>query len=388
MVLMILFFLVAAAVPFLPQSSLAAAPHYLGISLLLFSFFWVAATLAYKFFLLKIVRKAEKRTPFIIELAAKSPFLRLLDVSAQTTAALAFLIAIDLSYLGFLPVKGALAANIFLQGATYGLLCLLAGSIKTFLDPFAANDLLQKEAEKNSSSDKAKEFCLWLGALCEVAARSLHRGETSLSSNALQCAIKAACSFFPRTAALDESHSYVLFYLLGKLDYLHALSIGQQIESVGSEVMTSTGKLAIHLGNMGGSLAAFPIQYIGKWTIRAQKGPFPDAGIKGSCLLLEVAKELTTSFNKEELQEPFISAAMQLAEIARVTFRHDKSVSIPLIAQPLRELLAIATTSLAGSPAYPSVEAAIKNVLDEFDALQSVMLSIPPTIVSDELLGK
>lgn len=377
----LLFLLIALAALLLPTQGIAVmALMPLGLVLLGMALIWLVIVTIYPMFILRALQRAERTIPYAMSLAARSNSLRLALLVSQGAAIFAFAAAVDWLWIGYFPPNILLAVAITAQGVVCSALWWHSRAIWEYIDPFMTLALLEEEAKKSSKNlpDKAQEFCDWIGTLCEVSTKSITKSQPVLATCALHYLVSAVATFFPRGAVIQDSQRYVLFFILSHLDYAHTVSVKEQFESIASEVTTSAGKIALHLGKNCPALAAIPIQSIGRWTVRGQRAVLHDVGVKGSCLLVELAKELLVgeSVDNEALQEILIAIAAQLAEIARTTFRLDKSVNILTITQSLHDLQQLVGAS--GRTELSRVPIAIKVILEEFSALQDIMRTIPP----------
>lgn len=377
----ILFLLIALAVLLLPiQGAAAVALMPLGLAVLGMALVWLVVVTIYPIFILRALQRAERTTPYAMSLAARCNSLHWAFAAARAAAILALAAAVDWLWMGVFSPNVLLALSIAAQGVVCSALWWHYKVIWQYTDPFMALALLEEEAKKNSKDlpERAQEFCDWIGTLCEISTRAISKSKPALATSALHHLVSGAAAFFPRTPVIHDSQRYVLFFLLGRLDYAHTVAVREQCEALATEVTTSAGKIALTLGKNCPALAAIPIQSIGRWTVRGQRAALHDVGVKGSCLLVELAKGLLAGecLDNEALQETLIAIAAQLAEIARTTFRLDKSVNVLIITQPLHDLQhlveAVRRTDLS------RVSIAIKGFLEEFSALQDILRTIPP----------
>jgi hypothetical protein len=140
-------------------------------------------------------------------------------------------------------------------------------------------------------------------------------------------------------------------------------------------------KMVVYSAKYDMTMTSHPLYFINKFIKEAQNAHMPDISIKVSLALVEVARVIGTELDITyvNIQETFFSIISQLEEIAKESFRHDKSTSIKILKQPFRDLKELFNTEkLAKHQDAPVIVADIDRVLGEFDALELVMKTIPP----------
>ena len=381
MAIAIVFIILAIIVLLLPAKGVALASvtllgiffSILAFSLLLISFFYEAK-------LRKTIAKLAANRPFALSHLAKGSLLPWYFTLSRCAAALAFFAAVEILWLGFVKVDVALAWLFIFLGISFSGMELGRKAAERYIDPDWLLSKIASQAKRYGFAAQAKEFCSYINALVETAVSSLKNSQTAIASKSLQKAVDGTSSYFSKNSAFDDTGPYVIHHLLLQLDYCQAIAQKEQYEAFSTEILNGVGKLTLASAVKNPLLAISPIQFIGKWVQRGQNSSYSDMALLGSCLLIQLAKELTQGCKqeREKLYEPLLIIVSQLAEIARVSFRRNKAISIPAITQPLRDLQKFLEEDKSDLPDKALVEAALKNALEEFDALQSIMLTIPP----------
>jgi len=361
-----------------PSFSTEQQQLYGAITLLVVAAIGMLAPPIHTAFSLQLLQRAAEAYPSLFAIAERDRGMRCSSFLAFFASTLAFIIAVDWLWLGTFPHKLLLGAFLAAMATAMGALRCHCRQLINYLDPFRALSLIEKRAKQYATTESSQELCDLLGALCDAAARGMSLSQSTLASAALRHIAKVAlATFSPKCNR--ESQQYILFYLLGQLDSMHQCTVEERQEFLGCEVMSCSGKIALHLGKNDAMLAVSPLQSIGKWAMRGQRATLSAAGVKGSYLLFEITKELMEGPSmSEELREPLLCALGEMAEVARTAFRQDKKTSIALLMQPLRDLKQLVERGTAAPALRSALLVAIQNVLDEFDALQVAMCTLPP----------
>lgn len=284
---------------------------------------------------------------------------------------------------------------ILLFGISLDVLNHMLKRVLSYLNPFAAVEMFTHLAKTSVQNDKEIELCDSIDALSEAGVKSLQTGGHSLGTKVIDELLKITRNFLEASRSIahpannaetkklgiDDKVSFTLFYIFQRIEQLNKKAVEQHLETVCSIIAASLGKIIVYAAKCDISLAGYPVHYLGRSALEAQKKGMPEVAVKATLTLVEAAKTLIDELDATylELQEPFLMIVSNLHEIAKETFVEDKSTHIPLLIQPFREIRALFTTDkMANHPDTPAIVASIDSVIAEFDALDMVMKTMPP----------
>lgn len=333
-------------------------------------------------------------TPRISQLFLKDRQMKVIHIVLLLFSLLSYIMAIDTLFLNVFNKNIIISIWIVFLGVSLDVLYHMQRRISAYLDPFHIASMFTHEAQLSIQNDKEEELCDWIDALSEMAIRSMNRSSTSLCiqvNNELQHTMKI---FLNSSKSISHSSqkvteksegidtvSYTLFFLLQRLEMINTKAASQQLEPVCSHMVTVLGKIVIDSAKYDMSMPTYPLHFLGKFAVQAQKRGVSDVGPKAILTLVEVARIILNEIDVTylELQEPFFSLISQMNDITKEMFREDKTMSIKLLTQPFRDLREMFTSEkMAGQQDTPAILQKIDATLAEYEALESVMKTIPP----------
>lgn len=342
------------------------------------------------------LQKAEQNTtPRILEMFKRDPFLGFNHLGLIVLPFFAIVLGLDAKSTHFIKPAYLLGVWLFLMGASIDLLILFIRRILSYLNPFTVVQLFRQAAKRSVQNDKEADLCEWIDALAEVGSRALDRGGTSLCNETLNELHEVTRVFLEASKSIShptedkqslalgirDKVTFTLFYLFQRLEMIYNKALEKNIEPVCSSVLTTFGKITIDAAKYDISLAAFPLQYIGKLAMEGHTKKLQDIGLKASCLYLELARSLLTEIDISylELQEPFFTIIHHLNELAKESFKQNKDIPIKALNQPFYDLKALFKEGPASTHQdAPAIIADADRVIAEFDALEMVLRTIPP----------
>jgi hypothetical protein len=322
--------------------------------------------------------------------------IRLVSIILILFPLLTYLIALDVLFLKVLSNDIVLPIWIVLLGISLDAMQYLIRRVFGYLDPFYVAQLFTHEAHKSILNNQELELCNWIDALSEIAIKAIQRTSTSLCSQVCSELQKIINIFFEsskniaypsqdaetKSMGIGDRVSYTLFFLLQRLEMINDKAVEQKLEPVCSNLEAVLGKIAISATKCDISMPAYVLNYMGRLSVNALQHGMPEVGSKTICILLEVAKGILTDIDITymELQDPFNSLIAQLHAISKEMFRQNKNISVKILAQPFRELKALFTDNekVAKHQDTPAILTSIDRILGEYDALESVMRTMPP----------
>jgi hypothetical protein len=127
-------------------------------------------------------------------------------------------------------------------------------------------------------------------------------------------------------------------------------------------------------------MASHPLRFLGLFAVKAQEKDMKETALKASCTLLGVAHAILDDIDITylEIKDPFFSITNAMEELAKGSFKKDKSMNIGLLMQPFLELKTMfSADKVKDHQDTPAIIQNIDRVLGEFDALQVVMNTLP-----------
>lgn len=342
------------------------------------------------------LQKAEQKlTPKVSNLFMKDWIIRGSLFFLLLFPLISFAMSIDLLLLNSGNPKIFIALWIILLGISLDVLFLLIRRISGYLDPFYIANLFSKEAHRSIQNDHEIELCEWIDALSEISIKAIERNSLSLCNNVDGELQRITSSFLESARSLTHQEpdketeargivdkvSYTLFFSLQRLEMINDKAIERKIEPVCSNLVATVGKIVISAAKYDISMASYPLHFLGRFALNAQKNGITEVGPKAICILFEVAKAILTESDVTymELQDPYLTLVAQMQEISRVIFKQDKMMNIKILTQPFKDLKGLfATEKMAAHPDTPVILQAIDRVIAEFDALEAVMRTMPP----------
>lgn len=267
--------------------------------------------------------------------------------------------------------------------------------IMSYLDPYATISLYSAKAESCIQNNLELDLCEWLDGLSEIALKAIQRHSSSLSHKSLEEQEVLIRHFLQTSASIghpnkdEETKSafigdkitYVLFHFYQQVDASFERAMNHRMEMTCSYIMRMMGKVAVDAAKCDMTLASVPLRFVGKFARKAQQEGFEESTLTGACVLLGVAKQLIGEIDVTylEIQDPFLSIIHGLEVVEKGEFQKDKTLSIPLLKQPFKELAALFDQGkVKEHKDRPIIVQNINRVLQEFDALEMVMATRPP----------
>lgn len=334
-------------------------------------------------------------SPRIMELFRKDPLVRIASICLELLPLIAFFLAMLMNLFDTFDKVKIIAVWIFLLGVTIDLTRNLLRRIRNFLNPYSAVAIMTHAAKSSIQNDRETDLCDWIDAISEVSGKAITRSSTSLANEGVNELQLIAKNFLAseksishqiqnnqtKQLGISDKISFTLFYLFQRLELINSKAVENKLEPVCSNLISALGKITVYAAKFDISLATYPVVYLGKFAIQAQKNNLPEVGVKATLTLLEVARTLANEIDPTYLviKDAYFSIITQMHEIAKEAFRQDKSTRIDLLTQPFRDLKELfSSEKLVNHPDTSLIISQIDNVLAEFDALEMVLKAIPP----------
>lgn len=346
------------------------------------------------FFCWQPLQQAEsKATPRIIDLFKKDKRLAIIGVWTIIFALITLLYGVGAFH--HIPQQWLFAAWLIGLGITLDAMRHLVLRIADYFNPYSAVEMFTKEAKQSVRDENEQGLCNWIDALSEVSLKAIQRHSTALANNALDELNDVGRLFLEanksiglvtddkqtKAMGIADKFSYTMFYLYQRLDIAFNNALEKNMEPTCSKIITIMGKLAVSAAKFDMSLASAPLRFLGKFAKKAQEKGLEESTITASCVFIEVSREILTEVDITyyEIKDPFLSIINGMEVLAKGEFKKDKNISIPLLMAPFQELKALFEQGKAKDHQdTPVILQNINRVLGEFEALQTVMSTLPP----------
>lgn len=368
----------------------------------IFGYFALALFLAQVFVtafaFLPLQRAEQHLTPRILELFQKDR--RIARITLGIT--LLTMLMLFFSYYPFQLPLPSLICGLILTGVALDLLHSLIKKILNYLNPYPVARMFTEAARNSILQSREIDLCDSLESLSEIGLKSVSRSSSSLCSECLDemreimrlflGSTKSIATGGPDKQAEDkgitDKVSYTLFFFFDRLEliYQKAASIG--LTQICSSIITLLGKVCIYAARCDLSLVGYVVDYIGKFSILAEKNKKPDIALKGTCTLIEISRMIIDeiSLTYMDLKDPFFAIIHQLDEIGKEAFRQNKQSVIPLLTAPFQDLKRLFQSPKVGDhPDTPVILAEIDRVSAEWSTLETVMRTLPPLMTESSI---
>lgn len=348
---------------------------------------------------LPLEKSARHVSSYLMDLYFKDRYLALYSLYG----ALFSLLSLALSLVShFLELHiFAIALWLLLFGVALDILRHLTLRISGYFDPHEAIRRFSREAKHTIQDEKEADLCRWIDALAEVAIKGAEEHSSSLCHQAIDELRQLSCLFLEASTSISHHEqdadtkalgiadkiSYMQIYLYQRLDVVMEKSLANRLEMTASHLIAAMGKIAIAAAKCDFTLAGVPLRFMGKFARRAQQEGFEEAAVTATCLFLEIARILLTEIEigYYEIKEAFLIIVNSLEELAQGAFRRNKQIHIPLLLQPFLDLKALFEKGKAKEHQdAPVIIQAIDRVVGQFEALQAVMVAMPPILKEQE----
>jgi hypothetical protein len=275
----------------------------------------------------------------------------------------------------------------------------LTKRIQSYFNPFSIVKHFTSEASKAVTLENA-DLLHWIDALTEISIKAVQKTLPSLANETVNSLQGVGSEYLLSERSIThhgsaerapgskvDEVSFTMFYLFQRLELIFDRALSEKIEPVCSNLITALGKIVIDSAKYDLSMTMYPLHYIGKFAKRAQHNDMNIVGEKATCTLLEVSRIIIdeVDLKYQELKDPFFSVIQHLEEIAKETFKQDKTMNINVLIQPFKDLRAMfANEKVATLQDTPIIVADIDRVIAEFNQVELVMKTIPPIQIKEE----
>lgn len=368
----------------------------LGILITAVSFFFLFIHLILRALAWQPLQKTENEiAPRLIEMYDKDFIIRITDLLIRIFPLLTLLISSDLLITGLIPKNYLIAIWIILLGFVLDGTHLYINRFQKYLDPFQAVNLFSKAATQSVAEEKEEDLLHWIDGLNEISVKAIHNANASLAIHAVGEIQGVAKNFLEASKSISHTDqdadtkklgitdkvSYILMFICQGLEQINNRAIDHHYENVSNTIISVLEKIAVYAAQYDITLATFPIHFIGKMASKAQDNDLPDVPVRASFVLTEAANGIIndTNINYTELQEPLMSIINHLDNIAKESFRRDKTLNIDILKQPFNRLKVIfSNPKFMNHVDGPTIIKRLGDIISEWDALDIVLKTMPP----------
>lgn len=365
--------------------------YLFGITLFVIAtLFFLVKTLVFLFAWSPLQKIEQNTLPRLIQTFQRDLKIRYSNLFLIFFLLISYLIAIDAIFLGNFSNRVLLSSWTLLLGIAIDMLHLLYKQTMGYLNPFEGIENYYRQCFQSIQGGREEEVCDWIDAIAETAIKALSKNSFALSLLGVDklrliakdyLEISKSFTYSSNPSSSPNRVSYLLFYLFQRFEYIFDKAITQKGELICSEVISSLGKITLYAAKYDMSIAAYPLHYLTKLAKRAQNEGMSEAGNRAMLTMLEVSKTIVKEVDLQyvEIKEPFLAMIGSMNELAKETFKRDKSISIQLLTQPFYDLKAVFTEGkIASHQDQPVIVQTLDRVLDEFATLQTVLSTMPP----------
>lgn len=378
-------------IPFREDSSTA-----FGITLFLVGTLIFLAQFMVSVFAWGPLQKTEQNiAPRVIQAFKSDASLKISNFFLFAFLLLSYLAAIDAIFIGFFSTKVLLAVWTILLGIAIDALHHIYKGTLRYLNPFEIVEKFSLDADKSIRQNREGEICDWIDALSETSSKAMGKESISLALSGIDklrqiaqdylLAVKGVGYFneanTPLPPGAPDRVSFTLFYLFQRFEFLFEKALSKKLEPVCSGIVSAMGKIMIYAAKYDMTIVDYPLHYLTEFAKEAENAGMPEVGSRASLTMLEVGKTILKEVDVRyvEIKEPYLAMISSMNEIAKETFRKNKSISIKLLVQPFQDLkAAFINEKMASHQDTPAIVQAIDRVLDEFATLESVLSTMPP----------
>lgn len=253
-----------------------------------------------------------------------------------------------------------------------------------YINPFAIASKFSQQSKLCLKSRQTQECALWIDALSEIVVKALQRTSTTLANKVLKELEVLTADYLTLLKSVggknNEEMYYTLGYILERLDFIHSKAIQENLEPISNQIIIIFGKIAFYAAQYDPELAAIPLHFLAKCAKEAQAKGISEANLKASITLQELAKNILDDHEIREkgIRLPLLALINHLEDIAKTTFKTDKSTSILVLMQPFQDLKAILQSeSYITNPDSEYIIRDLDRILGEFDALSMILKTVP-----------
>ena len=306
---------------------------------------------------------------------------------------ISYFFGIDIVFLKILNQTAILVIWTISLGIAVDLLNYTLKRVMSFHDPYFVVDYFGDSAQECIRTFREPELLDWIDSLSESSIKAASKNSITLATHALD-KLKLIAKNFLQVAKGISYHEeevqeakdvnnvgYTMFYLFTRLELIFQKSLDLKLESICSDIIALLGKITIFSANYDISMASYPIHYLGKLALKAEKNKFFDTSNRATLAMVEVSKSIVNDLDLKylEINDLFLSIISYMQKFAKENFRQDKNIDIALLVQPFKELKTLfQSEKVKDHTDTPVIVQSCDRIIDEFNTLETVLKTMPP----------
>ena len=254
-----------------------------------------------------------------------------------------------------------------------------------YADPYQLVQIFLSKGKKYFGSKHHQELCSVIDGIGEISLKALYQRSIPLTIEGVSTLDRLADSYLEvkgqeaSQQGMKEQVNYTLGFLLHRMQLIFDQAAEDRLEVVANQIILSLSKLTMSVARFDMELTSLPLHFLESFFQTAKDYELKEVSINSSIIMLETAKSLLAD---PELRERQIGTFMfavieQMERFAKGMFREDKNTPISLLTDPFRELKLLVESQLPPFPDSAAIARDLDRVLISFQALESVLKSVP-----------
>lgn len=250
------------------------------------------------------------------------------------------------------------------------------------LNPFQMVGLLEEASLQFLKKNQQLSLCETIEALGEMGTKGIRRGNSTLANqtvNVLETVGERILTVEKNSG--KDTLTYMILFILQQMELLFKAAIDTGGGLSLGHLITNVTKLASFAAKVDLSLALYPLHYLRRMAKKAVEEGHLDVGVKTTLSTQALAKEIVKlpSLESQELEPPFHCLIDIMEEVAKETFRKEKSTPIELLMRPFLDLKTLFNeTQLVNHQDTPAIQKQLDRIIGEFQALDALLKTMPP----------
>lgn len=250
------------------------------------------------------------------------------------------------------------------------------------LNPFQLIGLLEEASVHFLNKNQQLSVCETIEALGEMGTKGIRRGNSTLANqtvNVLETIGERILNVEKNSG--KDTLTYMILFILQQMELLFKAAVDTGGGLSLGHLITNVSKLASHAAKVDLSLTLYPLHYLRRMAKKAVEEGHLDVGVKTTLSAQALAKEIAQlpSLESQELEPPFHCLIDIMEEVAKETFRKEKSTPIALLMHPFLDLKTLFNEpQLINHQDTPAIQKQLDRIIGEFQALDALLKTMPP----------
>lgn len=344
------------------------------ISLVTGTLFVLITPLIKGFTLLSLQAATVETSSQIMRLVRKDPLLIMASLIWISFAIFSFFVAVFSTNWLFIPWA-------IWFGVSLDVIYFYAWRITGYLDPEHLIGIFLRNGYGQFSEDQHQELCTTFGGLAEISLKGVYQRSLPLSIDSIVASEILAEQYLRGKAKGGDAAnvSYTLGFMLHRFQMIFDLAVEDRTEPLANQVVLSTSKLIMAVSHYDPALSSLPLHFLENFVQKARDHELREVVLNSSIVLFEVARSMLmdADLREKDIGIPLVGIIEQMENLSKEEFKEDKTTPISLLTEPFRDLKSLIQDELPSFASSPRVVAELDRVLVEFQALESVLQTVP-----------